>query len=174
MAQCPVPLQRHDHSELRTSGADLRHELLKQLPPCGDKISSCLFVATRSPSCLLWRRDLHRVSCGDEIPSCLFVATRFHRISCGDEISSCLLWGRDFILSLVVTRFPSCLLWRRDFILSILQVEKLAATSGPSDGTMAGDFVMDSALVAWSGPSRFHMGNPSLKLRTVGAGLRHE
>ena len=37
---------------------------------------------------------------------------------------------------------------------------------------MAGNFVMDSTLVAWSGPSRFHMGNPGPELQTSGADLR--
>ena len=103
-------------------------------------------VAQTAPS--LWRQDSIVSLCGDEISIVSL---------CGDEISSCLLW-------------------RRDSILSILQVEKLAATrktllpqASRRIKTMAGDFVMDSALVAWSGPSRFHMGNPSLKLRTVGA-----
>jgi len=33
---------------------------------------------------------------------------------------------------------------------------------------------MDSTLVAWSGPSRFHMGNPGPEIQTVGADHRLE
>ena len=93
--------------EITASGSEPAEE---QIPValCGDKISIVSLMATRFPSCLLWRRDfiLSILQVGKLAPpsvlwrrdfivsgSFSLVATRFHLVGilfpCGDEISSC-------------------------------------------------------------------------------------
>ena len=121
---------------------------------CGDEIPSCLFVATRFHRVSLWRRD--SILSNQEVRK--RAATRERRVEGMCKLKTCTHMGKCAPTSLCGDEIPSCRIstlktcCHKRVSCRTQEVRKRAATSGPSDDMMAGNFVTYSTLVAGAGP----------------------